>query len=156
VKTKRPRCIAGIKDVKSERYVGPGIAGKSWNLGRAAGAGRLGVDVTEISPSSNSSRFHCHGRKEEFFFVLSGRCRLRLGRGEHELGAGDAVSRPAGTGVCHQFRNPYKKPCRILMVGVQTGSGISDRVEYPESGETLIVRADGRRGIFRRRARGGN
>ena len=149
MKTKRPHCVANLRDIAPERYADFGFAGISWDLGRATGTRRLGIDVTEIPPGKSASRFHCHSRKEEFFFVLSGRCRLRLGARTHELRAGDAVSRPAGTGVCHQFQNPYSKPCRVLMLGVQTGRGLSDRVERPEEGEILVIRADGSRKIMR-------
>lgn len=147
----RADCIANLDEIAPESYERPGIAGTSWDLGAATGARLLGADVTEIPPGKMSSHLHSHSHKEEFFFVLSGRCRLRLGDAEHELRPGDAVSRPAGTGVCHQFHNPYDEPCRVMMLGVQAGRGIEDTIEWPELGRALILDADGGRTIVRRK-----
>src|SRR5437868_6303695 len=114
----RDACIANVGEIEPEAYERPGIAGKSWDLGAATGSRLIGIDVTEIPPGKNSSHFHSHSGKEEFFYVLSGRCRLRLGEKTHDLRPGDAVARPAGTGVCHQFANPYEEACRVVMIGV--------------------------------------
>lgn len=146
----RDPCIANVDELTPESYDRPGIAGVSWDLGEATGTGLLGVDVTEIPPGKNSSHLHSHSHKEEFFYVLSGRCRLRLGEKTYELRAGDAVSRPAGTGVSHQFLNPYAEPCRVLMLGVPTGKGVEDVVEWPELGRRMIVDENGERKIVKR------
>jgi uncharacterized cupin superfamily protein len=150
--TARAACIANIDELEPEPYEREkdGLAGKSWDLGEATGARLLGADVTEIPPGKKSSHFHTHSQKEEFFFVLSGRCRLRLGKEEHELRPGDAVSRPAGTGVGHQFFNPYAEPCRVMMLGVQAGKGFEDMVEWPELGSGMRVDEDGKRKLIRR------
>jgi uncharacterized cupin superfamily protein len=142
VRTAPPKsdpCIANVDEVVAEAYEKKDVAGTSWDVGAATGTQKLGVDVTEIPPGRQSSRFHCHSDKEEFFFVLSGRCRLRLGSAQHELRPGDAVSRPAGTGVAHQFSNPYEEPCRVLMIGVMTGEGVADRIGYPDTGARIII-----------------
>lgn len=145
----RDACIANVDELAPESYDRPGIAGTAWDVGAATGSRLIGVDVTEIPPGKNSSHFHFHSSKEEFFYVLSGRCRLRLGDKTHELRPGDAVSRPAGTGVGHQFQNPYEEPCRVLMLGVQAGEGVSDRVDWPELGRAFLMDADGARKIVK-------
>ena len=150
VEPQRDPCIANVEEIVPESYDRPGIAGTAWDLGEATGSRLLGVDVTEITPGKNSSHFHAHSRKQEVFDVLSGRCRLRLGDKTHELRPGDAVSRPAGTGVCHQFQNPYQEPCRVMMLGVQAGKGVEDTVEWPELGRAFTMDADGVRKIIRR------
>jgi uncharacterized cupin superfamily protein len=147
---RRDPCIANLDEIEPESYERKGIAGTSWDIGEATGARLLGIDVTEIPPGSNSSHLHSHSLKEEFFFVLSGRCKVRIGAAEHELRSGDAVSRPAGTGVPHQFLNPYSEPCRVLMLGVQAGQGIEDVVDWPELGRQLVVDVDGGRKIVRK------
>jgi uncharacterized cupin superfamily protein len=146
----RDPCIANLDEIVPEAYERPGIAGTAWDLGEATGSRLLGADVTEIPPGKNSSHFHCHSLKEEFFYVLSGGCRLRLGEKTHELRTGDAVSRPAGTGVCHQFQNPYEEPCRVLMLGVQAGRGVEDTVEWPELRRAFVMDAEGVRKIVKR------
>ncbi|MBI3554014.1 MAG: cupin domain-containing protein [Elusimicrobia bacterium] len=147
---KRDPCIANVDEISPESYERPGIAGTSWDLGAATGTRLLGVDVTEIPPGKKSSHFHSHSHKEEFFFVLLGRCLLRLGDKEYDLRPGDAVSRPAGTGVCHQFHNPHPEPCRVMMLGVQAGKGVEDTVEWPELGRAFTMDAEGNRKIIRR------
>ena len=149
----RADCIANLDGIEPESYAREkdGMAGTSWDLGAATGSRLLGVDVTEIPPGKKSSHLHAHSLKEEFFYVLSGRCRLRLGEARHELRAGDAVSRPAGTGVPHQFSNPYDEPCRVMMLGVQGGKGVEDVVEWPELKRALLIGPEGERKVVRRR-----
>lgn len=148
----RSPCIANLEDVEPEAYEREkdGIAGSARDLGEATGTRLIGIDVTEIPPGKKSSHLHAHSHKEEFFFVLSGRCRLKLGETAHDLRSGDAVSRPAGTGVPHQFSNPYPEPCRVMMLGVQAGRGLEDTVEWPELGRALAVDAQGNRKVVRR------
>ena len=150
----RPGCIANAADITPEAYERPkgDIAGKSWDIGEATGARLLGIDITEIPPGKKSSHLHSHSHKEEFFYVLEGRCKLRLGDAEHDLRAGDAVSRPAGTGIAHQFHNPFDEPCRVMMLGVQAGKGVEDTVEWPELKRALAIDAEGGRKVVRREA----
>lgn len=143
----RDPCIANLDGVEPESFERAGVAGVTWDLGAATGTRLLGADVTEIAPGKKSSLFHSHSHKEEFFYVLSGRCRLRLGDKEHDLRPGDAVSRPAGTGVCHQFSNPFEEPCRVMMLGVQAGRGVEDTVAWPELGKAFVMDAEGVRKI---------
>lgn len=148
----RPACIANVAEIAPESYERgkDGIAGTAWDIGEATGAKLLGIDVTEIPPGKKSSHLHAHSKKEEFFYVLEGRCTVRLGDEEHDLRPGDAVSRPAGTGVGHQFHNPYDVPCRVLMLGVQGGPGVEDEVEWPELKRALVIDAEGGRKVVRR------
>ncbi|MDE2290772.1 MAG: cupin domain-containing protein [Elusimicrobia bacterium] len=148
----RPDCVVNLDELEPEPYEREqdGVAGRSWDMGEAAGARLLGADVTEIPPGKKSSHLHHHSLKEEFFYVLSGRCRLRLGEETVELRPGDAVARPAGTGVAHQFSNPYEEPCRVMMLGVQAGPGVEDVVEWPELKRAMTVDAEGKRKVVRR------
>ena len=149
---RRDPCIANLDEIEPEAYEREkdGMAGVAWDIGEATGSRLIGIDVTEIPPGKKSSHLHSHSHKEEFFYVLSGRCRLRLGAAEHDLRAGDAVSRPAGTGVPHQFYNPTQEPCRVLMLGVQAGNGVADTVDWPELRRALVLDADGSRKVIRR------
>jgi uncharacterized cupin superfamily protein len=146
---RRDPCIANLDELEPEAYEVGGAAGTAWDLGAATGSKLVGVDVTEIPPGKNSSQFHSHSLKEEFFYVLSGRCVLRLGEGKHELRAGDAVSRPAGTGVAHQFQNPFAEPCRVLMLGVMGGKGLEDVADLPELRRQAVFAEDGTRTIVK-------
>ena len=149
---RRAPCIANLAEIAPETYERDkdGIAGKTWDIGEATGAKLLGIDVTEIAAGKKSSHLHAHSHKEEFFYVLEGRCRVKIGPDEHELRAGDAIARPAGTGVPHQFHNPYDAPCRVMMLGVQAGKGVEDVVDWPELKRELIIDAEGKRKVARK------
>ena len=144
---KRPAYIRHISRVKPFRYARPehGIAAAARDIGAAVGTKLIGVDVCVIAPGKNSSRFHRHKHKEEFFYVLSGRCRVRIGRKFHDLKAGDAVSRLAGAKEAHQFSNPTRQPCSVLMFGVMAGQGVQDVIAYPDLGKILLVGSRGGR-----------
>lgn len=150
----RPQCIANVSKAAREVYERKasgisGISGISRDIGAAVGSQRIGVDVTEILPGKKSSYLHHHRSKEEFFYVLSGRCEIRIGKNIHALKTGDAISRPAGTGVSHQFSNPFKEPCSVLMIGVMAGNGLEDIIEWPELKRRMVVDAEGRRRVER-------
>lgn len=147
----RPDFIKNVSALKPEEYERKqdGIAGISRDIGAALGTDKLGVDVTTIRPGKKSSLLHHHKFKEEFFFVLDGRCRIRVGPAVHDLNPGDAVSRPAGTGVPHQFFNPYPKPCDVLMIGVMAGKGVTDEIVWPEIRAKAKVSAAGKRKLIR-------
>ena len=147
----RPDCIQNVSALKPEPYErkAAGIAGVVRDIGAAIGTRLIGVDVTDIPPGKKSSYSHHHKNKEEFFFVLSGRCRVNLGDESYELNPGDAVSRPAGTGIHHQFENPYQEPCSVLMLGVMAGKGLEDVIEWPDLKRMLSIDAEGNRSIRR-------
>ena len=147
----RPTFIRNVSEVTAEGYEkkDEGIAGVSRDIGNAIGANRLGVDVTTIRPGKKSSRLHFHKNKEEFFYVLEGRCRLRVGAEVHDLRPGDAVCRPAGSGVAHQFFNPYPKPCDVMMIGVMNGGGLSDEIHWPELKLAAKITSKGKRKLVK-------
>ena len=137
--------VVHVDDVSPESWVREkaGIEGVARNIGNDAGTRLIGVDVTEIPPGRSASHRHHHTLKEEFFYVLSGRCKVRIGTREHDLRPGSAVARPAGTGVPHQFFNPYEEPCRVLMLGAMEGEGVADEVVWPELKRAMVVAPDG-------------
>jgi len=55
-------------------------------------AAQLEVFVGEIDPGgSTGAEQYAHGDSEELFVVLSGKVRLELGDGVHELETGDSI-----------------------------------------------------------------
>jgi uncharacterized cupin superfamily protein len=97
-------------------------------LGRDLGLARLGVNHETIFPGERSSRPHAHSRDEEFVYVVEGRPSLWLDGDLVELGTGDAVAFPSGTGIAHSFLNNSDAPVRLLIVGEKHAD---DRVVYP-------------------------
>lgn len=142
----RPAFIKHFSEAPLDKYaLTQEVMGESRLIGEATGTERLGVDVTTVLPGKRSSYFHHHTLKEEFFYVLDGRCRVRVGNEVYDLIAGDAVSRPPGTGVPHQFFNPYPQPCRVLMLAAMTGKGVADEVFWPEIEKAMKVTPAGRK-----------
>lgn len=72
-------------------------------LDAAVGATRTRLTWVRIDAGARSWPLHCHSAETELFVVLAGRGQLRLGDALHTVRAGSVVSRPAGTGVAHQF-----------------------------------------------------
>ena len=107
------------------------------DLGRAAGSKTLGFGWERLPPGRRSSFTHAHSHDEEFVYVISGSCHVRLvepGAEPREvaLRAGHAVSFPAGTGIAHCFVNHGTEECVLLVVGERRPE---DRVFYPDDRE---------------------
>ncbi len=99
-------------------------------LGDLGGARDIGVNLVELTPGRQSAPLHWHLREEEHFYVLDGRCVLRVDDTRHVMGAGDYVCFPPATRVAHCFENPYDEPCRLLAIG----SRVPDEIAvYPDS-----------------------
>jgi uncharacterized cupin superfamily protein len=109
-------------------------------IAEATGARDLGYSVSSIPPGARSFPFHFHHGEEEAFYVLEGRGILRQGDGEGEdelieLGPGDAVAFPAGTGIAHQFSNDGDVPFTYLAISNKVSSDVA---EFPDSDKVLI------------------
>ncbi len=103
------------------------------------GAKQLGYCVVSLDPGRASCPYHFHHGEEEMFHVLVGRGVLRQGdedgEEELELGPGDFVSFPAGTGIAHQLINRSGAPFVYLAVSNRV---VSDVCEYPDSNKVLL------------------
>ncbi|MGI9437076.1 MAG: cupin domain-containing protein [Geminicoccaceae bacterium] len=80
-------------------------------------AGRLGVNLTCVPPGRSACPFHAHQREDEVFYVLSGRGVFRYGDSLREVGPGDCIACPAGTGTAHQLANPFDQDLTYLAIG---------------------------------------
>ncbi len=112
----------------------------SREIGEAAGARRLGYNLTLVKPGARSSPYHFHHAEEEAFYILEGHGTLRQGdeqgREERvEIGPGDVVAFPAGTGVSHQFINTSEAP--LVYLAISTHEQL-DVAEYPDSDKLNI------------------
>jgi uncharacterized cupin superfamily protein len=109
-------------------------------IAEATGARDLGYSVSFIPPGARSFPFHFHHAEEEAFYGLEGRGILRQGDGEGEdelveLGPGDVVAFPAGTGIAHQFINDGDVPFTYLAISTKV---TPDVAEFPDSDKLLI------------------
>lgn len=100
----RPATIVNLDETEL-RSEGKGpFVHQSRDLGRAAGARRVGLQHVRLETGMQSWPLHCHTCEEEIFVVLEGAGVFVLGEEEHPLRPGDVVARPAGQGVAHAVR----------------------------------------------------
>jgi uncharacterized cupin superfamily protein len=108
------------------------------DIGRRAGSKNVGFSWERLLPGRRTSFTHAHSEEEEFIFVLSGTCHVRLVEPGSEpreipLRAGHAVSFPAGTEIAHTLVNRGNEECTLFVVGERRPE--TDRVFYPEDAE---------------------
>lgn len=129
----RPIATSGLafdRWAQGERFGGGELP-----LGDLGGATQIGVNIVELLPGRQSCPAHWHLREEEHFYVLQGRCVLRVDDERHTMSTGDYVCFPAGTRIAHAFENPYDEPCRVMAIG----SRLPDEIAvYPDSGKMKI------------------
>jgi uncharacterized cupin superfamily protein len=121
-----------------------GFAYRRAQLGRQAGAERLGASVFEIPPGQATFPYHHHAANEEMLFVLSGRPALRTPEGWRDLQEGDVVAFPAGERGAHQVANRSPETVRVLMISEMNAPEVN---VYPDSGKIgPMTRPPGGRG----------
>jgi uncharacterized cupin superfamily protein len=105
-----------------------------WLLSRAAGLGRIAVNLAWIPPGKESAIFHVHHREEEWLYVLEGRGVAEVGDAEHAIGPGDFLGFPAGT--AHHLRNEGDEELLFL----EGGEVIPDAevADFPKLGRRLV------------------
>jgi uncharacterized cupin superfamily protein len=130
----RPPNLVALADV-------PAIFdGRARSAGKAAGAVATGLNHVKLAAAEQGAPAHCHSQEEELFVVLSGNGVLELWRGgeqspeQHDLRAGDVISRPAGTGVAHALR-AGSEGLTYLAYGTREPN---DMCFYPQSGRVSL------------------
>jgi uncharacterized cupin superfamily protein len=69
------------------------------------------------------------------FYVLSGRGMFRYGETLREIRPGDCIACPAGTGIAHQFANPFAEDLVFLGIGPNDPDEVCI---YPDSGKVMV------------------
>jgi uncharacterized cupin superfamily protein len=121
-------------------------------IGRQAGAERLGASLYELPPGNSSCPYHWHAANEEMLIVVSGRPTLRTPEGERELAEGEVVAFPVGERGAHKVTNNGEGPARVLIVSEMNEPEVA---VYPDSGKVMARQqapgtpATGMRAIFR-------
>ncbi len=122
------------------------------NLGRAAGAERLGCSLYEIPPGGRDWAYHFHHGNEEAIFVLRGEGILQSPQGEVPLREGDYVALPAGPDHAHRVHNRSDAPLRFLCMSTMQEPDVA---EYPETGRLGVFCGSAPGGDETRRTRSG-
>ena len=104
--------------------------------------GRLGMNLSRLPPGRAGCPAHTHALEDEVFYILSGRGLFRYGDQVMEIGPGDCISCPAGSGIAHQFANPFVEDMVYLAAGRNDPNEVC---HYPDSGK-LLVRSLGKVG----------
>jgi uncharacterized cupin superfamily protein len=86
-----------------------------WMLSRAAGLGRIAVNLAWVPPGKEAAVYHVHHREEEWMIVLEGRGQVEVDDAVHEVGPGDFLGFPPG--VAHLVRNGGGKDLLFLEGG---------------------------------------
>ncbi|NUN63751.1 cupin domain-containing protein [Pseudanabaena biceps] len=115
----------------------PVVAGREKKrLGEAAGLKNFGVNLTTLSPKSQSALRHWHTKQDEFIYVLSGELTLITDEGETVLQAGQAAGFRAGEANGHCLYNHTEAIATYLEIGDRTPN---DGATYPD--DDLIAQA---------------
>ena len=126
----------------------PGFSYRRAQVGRQAGAERLGASVYEIPPGESTFPYHHHTANEEMLVVLSGRPSLRTPDGWRELEEGEVVPFPTGERGVHQLANRSAAKARVLIVSEMNAPEVN---VYPDSGKVgAMTRPPGGRGAGER------
>lgn len=144
---KSPKPVVNIDDVDEIAD----LRGKHWggyykpltpalDQYRSRDRGPLGVSYNRVPPGRSFCPFHSHEREDEVFYVLSGRGVFRYGDKVQEVGPGDCMSCPAGTGIAHQLANPFDVDFVYLGIG---GNDAHEVCVYPDTGKINVCSIKG-------------
>jgi uncharacterized cupin superfamily protein len=105
-----------------------------YQMGKATGLRRTGVNLARIAPGRESFAYHAHWNEEEWIYILAGRGIARIDDSDYEVGAGDFMAFPT-PGVAHHLRNPFEDELVYLMGGEHRDVEIAD---FPELGRRMF------------------
>ncbi len=105
-----------------------------YQMGKATGLRRTGVNIARMPPGKESFVYHSHWSEEEWLYILSGRGVARLDGTDYEVDAGDFMAFPT-PGVAHHLRNPFEEELVYLMGGENRDIDVAD---FPDLGKRMF------------------
>lgn len=134
-----------IDEMDWVKRAAPGAYGfEEKDIDRLVGAQHLGYRLIRLPPGNASFPTHFHHFGEELFYVMEGRCLLKVPQGDKAVTKGDFIAFPPGAAGAHKFINSGDEPCVLLAIGTALPYDVS---EYPES-DKIFPYVSGR--IFRK------
>ncbi len=134
---KPPAQVVNVDEAEEHLH----LSGDHWGGGykiltpSMSAPGSLGVNLSRCPPGRSVCPFHTHQIEDEVFYILEGRGLLRYGDAVREVGPGDCISCPAGTGVAHQLANPFDRDLVYLAIGRNDPNEVCT---YPDSGKIMV------------------
>ncbi|EDX84391.1 Cupin domain protein [Synechococcus sp. PCC 7335] len=119
-------------------------------VGNAAGLTNFGVNITTLTPGSQSALRHWHSAQDEFVYVTHGELVLVTDAGEQVIKAGEMAGFAAGVANGHHLINRSSYLATYLEIGDRT---TPDQVDYPDQdlqcvpvdeGDRVFLHKDGR------------
>jgi uncharacterized cupin superfamily protein len=110
-----------------------------YQLAKATGLRRVGVNLARILPGKESFAYHAHWMEEEWIYVLSGRGLARIDGVDYEVGPGDFMAFPA-PGTPHHMSNPFEDELVYLMGGENLPM---DVVDFPALNKRMFRQPKG-------------
>ncbi len=136
-------CISHVDDIEPREVVqAPPFGGRChWvQISRATGGKLIELDIAVVPAGGKLSFLHWHTAREEAFYVLRGNPVLAIDGEEYQLRPGSVATRPANSGMGHQFLNPGQTEAWILGANNVPGPETVDETYRTEQG----VISDGR------------
>jgi len=131
--TRRHPQVVNVEEIEPREEHRGGFAHRARRLGTEAGGRALGCSHFELEPGKTAFPFHFHSAFEEAIYVLDGAGRMRIGKDEIEVRAGDYIGIPAGPSFAHALTNTGKGPLRYLCMSSPATPTTMDIVAYPDS-----------------------
>lgn len=133
MKKNRPSFIANYKDLMEEDNSAYENSDELLSIGSPVGKKlgllKIGVHIETIPPGRRTSWPHAESQEEEFAYVIKGHPDVWIDGHLYDLGPGDFVAFPAGTGIAHTFINNSAEDVLILIGGEKTKP--ENKVFYP-------------------------
>jgi uncharacterized cupin superfamily protein/glutathione S-transferase len=110
-------------------------------LGDGLGLTKIGINLTELAPGSQSSLRHWHTHEDELVYVLEGELTLITEAGAQVLTPGMCAGFPAGRQDGHHFVNRSNRSARYLEI---SDRNTQDMALYPDDDLMWVGQPDGR------------
>ena len=98
------------------------------------------VFVEDKMPPSSTSGIHVHLEADEFFYVLEGTGRIRLGTDEYDIGPGDTIFVPVGTD--HKITSSEEYLLHVIFIVDRPGLDEQFRAEFQGLDRTKMTIAE--------------
>lgn len=133
MKKQRPDNIKHCEAMrKDESFSYPGDTetfGTGAAISRILGLKKVAVNYEVLAPGDRSAWPHAHSTEEEFIFVIEGTPQVWVDGEVYDLGPGDCVGCPAGTGHAYVLINNSDREVKSIVVGECDAK--DDKIYYP-------------------------